>query len=339
MKYFEIEISDTLTSFVFYNVILNELHYFLKKEHFGTTLVLNMSKCRKIDPLVIPNLLIVGCIIKEYTGVKPYIFIENTLETRSLKRYLYDINFVFLAKKSDIFEFDNSIEWGLAPRKMDELNATLFFSSEESEEETWERISKSMIEFSDKYLQDYKLQIGNYLTGNLILNLCREIIENAKKHGNSLSFLTFQYNYSDEKVKIAISDSGVGFLHTVNDGLNTGRIDYKISNFEIDNQAKAIFQGVFSRKNSELYGLYNTIRLTLESGGIVRIHSMDTQVIFTSKLLKYFQSNDLDINEFINQKSFEYNIRYDKKYAGVHIEYEIVLPKRKVKYINNGVRK
>lgn len=339
MVYYEIEISNSLTSYKFYNEVLPNLHIFFKSDHIGKRLVFNLTNCKKIDGLVIPNLLLVGFIIKEYTGEKPVFYIEDILESGKIKSYLHNIGFILLSKKLQIYEFDYSIDCGLSERNMDVLNSTLYFSQDESQEDTWYKINREMEGFATKYLYLYDNKYSLAKNDNLMVDLCHEIIENAKSHGKSFSFLTFQYNFKEEKVKISISDSGVGFLNTVTKGIESGRIGYKIKDFTIKDEIEAIIQGVFSRKSSRIYGLYSTIKMTIEKGGIVRIHSMDSQVVFTNRLLEYFNNSDLNVNKLMSDKNFDFNIRREKKYAGVHIEYEIPLQKAEIKYAKDGGRR
>jgi hypothetical protein len=334
MNNHEIKIDNYFTSYVFYNNFLEELHHFFRGDFKETQVIINLTHCLKIDALIIPNLLLVGKIIKEYTNVTPYLYIADMLQTGDLKRYLKDINFISIAKLYKLYEFDYSIDCGLPPSKMDNLNKTIYFPYETNSQIIWDEITKVMELFSKKYLYKYKVifnkdEIEN--TGNILMNICSQLVDNAREHGESISIMTIQYNYSEEKVKISISDMGNGFKKTVNRNLSNGRIEYGLGFNSTNDELKAIIQGVFSRKNSTVYGIYNTIKTTAENDGIVRIHSRDSQVIFTSKL--WDELNKFDYQTVLKDKKWKKNFRKVNKYQGVHIEYEIPLVKTEVQYI------
>ena len=122
--------------------------------------------------------------------------------------------------------------------------------------------------------------------------LCKELVENAKLHGKSFAFTTIQYNYKHERVYVSIADCGKGFITSMNSQLTSAEPNeenHKVFNDEFD----AIVHGIYKRNNKP-YGIYKVIKDTLLNGGTVRIHSMNTQIILTEKLLDTILSGDAE---------------------------------------------
>lgn len=311
-----IHLEGNLTSYVFYNEVLGKLHnYYIDGEN--KQLLFDFSQVNTIDPSVIPNLLCVGYIVAESTGIPPKIYIPNNISSGCLKRYLFDIQFITYAEKYGLYYFDDSIYGGLSESTMDKLNTTILFNLGETEQESWNKIRQYSLNFTNKFLSKYNSYI---YPDNLILELSREIVENSKMHGNSFCFMTIQYNYSRERVYIAYSDCGKGFLNSFK---NKGRV--------AENELDAIVKGIFLRYERP-FGLYSVIKKTITSGGIVRIHSNKDQLILTQNLCLPFElaNSDVDMTSILSLDQFKNNVRRNLKFSGVHIEIEIPLAKEEV---------
>lgn len=147
---------------------------------------------------------------------------------------------------------------------------------------------------------------------NDITEFLSEIIMNCKQHAHSFSFTTLHAKYSAKKIYISVSDFGCGFLNTI------------ASDLYCKDEVEAILCGVYKRKESKVYGLYNIIRRVLEYNGKVRIHSNSEQLIFTPKILTSFLKNELLKNDNFKK----YNIKRNVPFSGVHIEIELPLERR-----------
>lgn len=311
-----IHFDGNLTSYTFYNELLGKLHNYFEDRN-NEQLVFDFSQVKLIEPIVIPNLLCVGYIINTSTGNPPKIFIPDNISAGHLKRYLFDINFIYFASKYGLFTFDDTILGGLAESNMDKLNNTILFHQDETEQESWDKICYYSQKFINKYLKDFDSYIA---PTNLILELSREIVENSKDHGKSFCFMTIQYNYSREKVYIAYSDCGHGFLQSF---LN--------KNIMVKSEIEAIIEGIFLRYQKP-FGLYSVIHKTLSLGGIVRIHSNQDQLVLTrNTMLSLDVSNSAaDLKKILLSEKHTKNIRRNLKFSGVHIEIEIPLSKEEV---------
>lgn len=311
-----IHLDGNLTSYVFYNEVLGKLHnYYIEGK--DKQLVFDFSQVKTIDPAVIPNLLCVGHIVTNSTGIAPKIFIPNNISAGKLKRYLYDIQFITYAQKYGFFSFDDSIWAGMSESNMDKLNTTVFFGKSETEQESWSKIQRYCRRFSNKFLERY----NSYITPvNLILELSKEIVENSKEHGESFCFMTLQYNYSREKVYISYSDCGKGFFNSL-----------KSKELSVENELDAIVNGVYLRYEKP-YGLYSVIKKTIASGGVVRIHSNKDQLILTQNMTLPFEISNTDsiMKKLLSSDYLKNNIRKNLKFSGVHIEIEIPLSKGEV---------
>ena len=311
-----IHFDGNLTSYTFYNELLGKLHnYFIEGK--DQQLVFDFSQVKLVEPIVIPNLLCVGYIIRTSTGNPPKIFIPDNISAGYLKRYLFDINFTNYAKEYGLFSFDDTVFGGLSESNMDKLNNTILFHQDETEQESWDKICYYSQKFVNKYLKDYDSYIA---PTNLILELSREIVENSKGHGKSFCFMTIQYNYSREKVYIAYSDCGQGFLKS-----------FSNKRIVVKNEIESIIEGIFLRYQKP-FGLYSVIQKTLSLGGIVRIHSNQDQLVLTpnTMLSLDISNNSSDLKKILLSEQYKNNVRRNLKFSGVHIEIEIPLSKEEV---------
>lgn len=319
MGTYTIALSGNITSKVFYDIILNELHmYFLEKINLQKRLVFDFSEVNSIDSLVIPNLLCIGYAIKNATAYPPIFFIPQSQHHGKIKRYLIDINFYKIAKKFKLYEFDNYFDCGLEGKKLNKINRTEYFDFSESDQETYAKINYIFKEFKLRYLKPFTNYNIHSDSDNDLVRFCMEIILNCRIHGGSFCFLTMQYNDYLKMMNISISDYGIGFKNSlIRSGEFTENIDF-ISEYE------SIIRGIFKRKDSEIYGLYNVLDKITTRDGVMRIHSMDTQLIITKYLYNNIKKDTLEeIIKYKNDDKFKNNVKSDLKYKGVHIEIEI----------------
>lgn len=310
---FYIEIPRDLTSYEFYNNIVCQKNKIKVEEK--SNIFLDFSKTLMVEPLVIPNLLCMGYELKRKFNKVANIYIPDTSYSGKLKNYFYEINFTKYAQKFELFNFVSSPYGGLEGKQIDPICGSLYFEVEDTIDNINRKIEKCIIPFTDEYLYRFQsvreCEQGIYYV-NEIAEFLEEIIVNCKQHAKSFSFTTLHAKHSIKKIYVSVSDFGCGFSNTINGGLPY----YD----EID----AILSGVYKRKESKVYGLYNVVRRVLNFGGKVRIHSNNAQIIFTPKIL----------NEFINDKLIEYqgfqkyNLKRNIPFNGVHIELELPLERR-----------
>jgi hypothetical protein len=338
LNYYDISIEGNLTSYVFYNTLLKKLHDYYKEDG-KNQLIFDFSNLKTIEALVIPNLLCIGYIIKQNSGLAPGIYIADNINTGYLKKYINDIGFVSFAEKFNLFKFQDSIKDGLDGKEMDRLNTTIFFDRSEDEGTTWFNILNSTKGFADKYLSEFNIYDGDENPNNLIVEICKEVVENSKKHGKSFAFMTLQYNYRREKVYIAISDCGIGFKNSINEKIENKNLENQITENNVSDEIQGIIQGIYARAKSKTYGLYNVIAKTLYKEGTVRIHSMDTQLVLTENLFWKMSQPDkpASLVKIISNDEVKQNVRSNLKYGGVHIEIEIPLRRSEINRTGDGL--
>lgn len=313
MSTFFIEIPRDLTSYEFYNNILPQESN--QRIQGAENIVLDFSKTYRIEPLVIPNLLGFGYEIRKKYNNTAQIYIPETSYAGALKNYLNEIEFTKYVNKYGLFQFISSPYGGMQGKKIDPMCGTLYFDVNNSMDEIIRGLEYYIAPFAEEYLYNFKSEKQNskgIYYRNEITQFLEEIITNCKLHAKSFSFTTLHAKYSVKKIYISVSDFGCGFSNTIN--------QFHKNNDEIS----AIMEGIYKRRESKVYGLYNVIKRILEYEGKVRIHSNSVQVIFTPRILKSFINGNLCKDESF----YKYNIKRDMLFEGVHIEIELPLERR-----------
>lgn len=321
-------------------------YYFLNRINTLTIektqkIVLDFSETRRIDPIVIPNLLLIGKKIKEDYRKKAIIYLPDTITAGSLKNYLEQIGFIRYAYKYDLFEFYYNPYGGMEGKKIDPLCRTVYFdgSTEKSSYDIIRsKINRKIQPFAERYLSRFEHFVdtddGNGMYQNDIIEIIYEMNKNCLDYSGSASFTTFHSRYRDNTINIAISDLGKGFkssfLEKKNDPDKYHRYnEYQLSLLEKEYKCEleAIIDGINWERKSKIYGLASIIREILELGGWVRIHSNDTQVILTEEYADDIINGNLLNNQIFVKENVKKNIFFD----GVHIEIVMPLQRRNVK--------
>ena len=236
-----IAVDGNLTSFVFYNEVLAQLHNYFT-ENNQSRILFDFSLVKMIDPLVLPNLLCTGFWISNHRGIPAKIFIPGSQTFASLRTFLDRTRFVELAQTYNLFEFDDSISGGLKetafrttlnrlelfqiayqPMKERTAGGADFLPEidvEQTKAKVWSQLKSSFVPFINEFLiknaDEYILAHKKGISSDL-LSFCRELIENALLHGLSFCFLNMQYSPSfGKRIKISISDCGMGFKRSIN---------------------------------------------------------------------------------------------------------------------------
>lgn len=318
-----ISISRYLSSVEFYDTLLKQV-LFLKQYHRSDNpIVLDFSETKKIEPLVISNLLCLGKYVLRETGTQMNVRIPETIQAGKLKFYLNEIGFTNLAFNK-IYTFENSPYNGMEGKQLDPLCGCLHFPSDLTKSEIINGINGYVAPFTNKYLNNYlEFSQEEEIYVNKIDHFLYEIIDNCRKHGESDSFMTIHARYSDRTIYIAVSDLGVGFFNSW-DKREKDEADKKAESYVLkgktpSNELEGILCGIYKRKESKIYGLYNIIVQTLGLNGTIRIHSNDIQMIFTPRLFK-FMDNPLTL---MDGKFYKYNVKRNIQFKGVHVEMEI----------------
>lgn len=317
-----ISVSRYLTSFDFYGRLLKQADHLRRYHRSDNPIIFDFSETNKIEPLVVPNLLCLGKVIMGESGSKAVLRIPETLRAGRLKFYMDQVGFSDLAYNK-IFAFENSPYNGMEGKAIDPLCGSLQFSKELSRDEIINEILGYVAPFSREYLDEFV----EYLEGedyvNKVDHFLYEIADNCRIHGESDSFLTIHARYSDRRVYVAVSDTGKGFLESWNNREKSdedkGTEGFVLKDAAPADEKESILCGVYKRKDSRIYGLYNIIRQTLELNGTLRVHSNNTQIVFTPRMLESLKAGHL-----LNDETFlKWNVRQTAEFEGTHIEMEI----------------
>lgn len=236
---YRIVIDGNLTSYVFYNEVVAQLHNYFSKD-IQSRILFDFSQVKSIDALVLPNLLCTGYWIKQHRGAPAKIFIPGNLASVPLRTFLERTRFVELAQIYGLFELDEDISGGLKDMvSRSTLNKLALFqivyeeasTSEQvdidvskTKEFAWEQLKKTFVPFistflqksTDQYVQTHRKEISSDL-----LSFCKELIENALLHGRSFCFFDMQYSSArGQQIKLSISDCGMGFKRSINADCN-----------------------------------------------------------------------------------------------------------------------
>lgn len=303
-----IDIPRDLTSYEFFTNVLPKIVNAEEVE-----IVLDMSNTKRIEPLVIPNLLCLAYREKIESQKKLILSIPDTVSGGMVKNYLHEIGFTKYAYKFGLFDFQYNPYGGLEGKQIDPICGTLVFNADDSKDAIYRGVDRCITPFSEAYLSRFQIfDAEQSMFINEITEFLEEIILNCKIHAKSFSITTLHANYSSKKIYIAVSDIGCGFFSS-------------LENINIRNEKEAILEGVYKRKDSKIYGLFNVIRRVLDYGGKVRIHSNDTQIIFTPRI-----KNEFILGRLQELDSFQkYNVKNTAYFDGVHIEIEMPLEKDK----------
>lgn len=339
----EYKVGEILSSREFYNMV-DVIDAILKKNEIFT---LDFSEVNSIDAVTIPNLLFLGKYIEDKTSNIPYIRLGDDLYSGYLKNYLFNIGFYRLSKRYYYYENDDEKYSGFMGKNMNGLNTTEFFSYKSGLEEAQRKLFDNIYPFIKKYFK--KFTINNNETksdeafnalafdNNTVAMFMSQMIDNSFRRGKSDAIITVQINYKKQRVYLSVADSGMGFLKAQVTNMNNngdfiskedeGDPGYNIIGRLPCNEVEAVLVGIYKRKDSQTYGLYNIIKMVMELKGVIRIHSNNVQYILTERLKDYFLDGQLST---VLQKSKGYNIRETRTFKGAHIEIELPFDTMKI---------
>ena len=324
-----IKSTSKLTSFIFYTQILPQLHTHFIDNH-ENKVFFDFSNVDRINPLVIPNLLNVGEVIKTYYNDPPDIFIPWDIKLLS---YLADMNFFYLLRHHNLFKLDERFIGGYpTSRQISDICYAFYLPLGISKEELF---TKHLSNYFELISRSY-----NETDTVNILSVITELCHNGCNHSSSRCFASFQVN-KNKKFQFSVSDSGIGYFTSFvaklakNETLWTLNRSNPFQSRE-DNNINAILEAIFYRYRSQRQGIFDVFKLILPLGGVVRIHTDNTQMIFTQSNFETYLSSTItlkiigDIIQDFKRKNIESaDTAYSPlritnyKFDGVHIEIEI----------------
>lgn len=334
--FMEYKMANIVSSREFYRMI-DELNRTL---HEGENCILDFTSISRIDALVIPNLILLGRLIESKTKFIPYIRLGEDLSAGYLKNYLAQIGFYSLSEPFYYYENPYGKYGGLIGKRMDKRNTTECFSFLDGEAIARRRLFYNILPYLDFYLNEfniYKSEDVNPLNiasfnNNIIAKFLEQMIDNTFEYGECDAYVTVQTNYKMNRIYLSISDYGFGFYKSImgekNSKLFSDNNDDDVDGYNVlkrqpVNEFEAILIGMYKRKNSKTYGLFNVIKKVLQYKGVIRIHSNDSQIILDEDATGSF----IDESLARVKKVSRYNFIETSIFNGVHIEIELPLKK------------
>ena len=147
-----IDVPYDFTSYEFYSNILPQIKISGEEE-----IVLDMSFTRRIEPLVIPNLLCLAYQRKNECGIILKLLIPDTATGGLIRNYLNEIGFTKYAIRTGLFEFIQDPYGGLEGKKIDPICGTLVFNASDSRDDIYRGVDMCITPFSEEYLARFQI--------------------------------------------------------------------------------------------------------------------------------------------------------------------------------------
>ena len=286
-------------------------------------ITLDMSECSWLENVIIPDVLVLGEIIRSNYGKILSLFLpKHGKDIHRLKSYLNDIKFV------EIAEWENNIdvqyitysEAEVIERILPDYCITRMYkidaeglSHEErkrKEEIIVEQIGNDILnrymELFQKYLAQF-FYIKETEKGSLVFNTIQtfiiQISINAIVHGHRKVFVTMQANVKEKICTVSISDNGDGITEGIREKYKKGikmtltaRDTFERYN-SFHQDILACIEAIAYRYDDKIYGLYNVFLQVMEEQGEIHIHTNNALLLFKQDC-KVFIENVQSKNEF-----------------------------------------
>lgn len=339
-----IEFQDSVNNLSIYNDTLLKLNEYYKSHNRNDLIELSFQQVKWLDALSIPNLMIIGTILKLF-------------HKKSIPLYLpYDLRLVNFLRCSNFFEISDLPFLNLFDYNEELVNQSGFFIDKEYRdkhkihyykpdlsyynilEEEQQQIKRSEVYQAVRYgivpnqyqeiLQDQELLNNEEM--NILLDVFSEIICNSILYSQSISYSFLQTGKFGSS--IAISDAGIGFKQSFEKKLGfkneilekyKTKLDTKL--FEDFLYIIEILNYSMKQQRRNLWSLKNII---VNNGGILRIHYNSTQIIFNSSRCSGCRKNaesciECFLNKFYSDKKISSLRIFPVNLRGIHIEVEL----------------
>jgi hypothetical protein len=349
-SYYQISVdAENLTSYVFYEQLLPRVHeYFV--EGRSKTPIINLTNVRRISPFALPNLIVLGLLLKKEMGAP--VALDFTWNPK-LVTYLNQMSFFDLVRKNNAYSFDEGQAGGIDGQYViSNLCQMVSVQRGDDEDEDNDDSAPVLRRLARDYKEQLRKELPDGISTDTVLNVLAEICHNGVKHsGAEKCFASFQVHRGG-MFQISVSDGGIGLYKSFCKKLDSYKADPKavpnpLKIFQVDEMAitdgmehlRSILEAVFFRKMNSakpIYGIHSVLNDILPLGGIVRVHTSNTQIVFTQKNYKnYIQRELTDAvlielkSEFMRRRDFAKSDQYSplrvrsSKLSGVHVEIEI----------------
>ncbi len=339
-----IYLTEDVNNLWIYSDLLVQFNKYYQNHKKEDLIKISFENVKWLDSLSIPNILIIGTILKVFHKESIPIALP------------YDLRLVNFLKCSNFFNVSNLPFLNLFEYDEELVNEASFFINKEyrdkhkihyykpdlnyynllTEEE--QQVARSEMYQAIRYgvvPNDYReviqdKQLLNVEEIDILLDIFSEIICNSILYSKSISYSFLQtgkYNSS-----IAISDAGIGFKKSLAQKSNFDYYIYKKYSKQLDTNIYEDFlymiEVLYYSMNQNRRNLWSLKNIIVNCGGTLRIHYNSTQIIFNSSRCAGCRKSAEDcircfLDRFYeNQKVSALRI-FPGKLRGVHIEVEI----------------
>lgn len=343
---------DEAEFFDAYNLIMKRV-----EDISETEIVFDISECGWIENVVIPDILVMGEILKYKYRKKLVLFLpKHGKAIKRIKSYLNDIRFVDIAEWEDNIDVEYVVydRDERAKRIIPDYCMTTSYKIEIenlSNEERKKKEERIVRQIEQDVLNNYMELFQKYLSqffyaeaaddGNIPFNSIQvfiiQISINAIVHGHKKVFVTMQANIDEKLCTISVSDNGIGITEGIREKYRSG-IRMSLVARDTFEKLKPFHQDIVSviealayRYNDKLYGLYNIFLQVLDEQGEIHIHTNNALLLFKGSCINYLD-NARNKDEFA-LGLYNYLIRNKKNairtkyFQGTHIKLLIPIKK------------
>jgi hypothetical protein len=290
MEYYIVRFPQKISTFNLYFEILPQINKFINCSIYKSKrLFLDWGIVDIVNPLVIPDLLVMGKWIKKVCGKSAVLYIP-TKET--LLSYLDNVKFLQYNNDDEIYEVLEEYIGGYLPKK-DPNKKTYHIEYNYTEDMIWNVMGTVQDSFSAIY--DKWENNNSIIVMNMIWNFC----VNSTRHGKTDCYVTFQNLKSIQKFMVSVSDWGTGIYTSMYERACKDEImnlhfmtPKKLIELKNDKyrELHAIMEAIFYRSDTPDFGIYDAVSETVKRKGIIRISSNDTRVVITDNFYNNFVS-------------------------------------------------
>lgn len=342
MRETKLDFDERITSLAVYEKFLPKLNKWYRSGENIDDPVIDLFNVKWIDALAIPNILVMGSIMRIFHKKPVRLILPNDLRTINFMR---TSNFFLISDLGNARLFDYDIEEvnraefyineeNRAEHKIHYYKPELLYYSLETEEEQL-KYRAAMYENIRYVIAPYKyrqvLMDKRVLSENevdVLLDVISEIICNSILYSKSISYSFIQTD--KYKSIFSISDSGIGFKKSLENKKNLNRYLYNkykdISEYNDLEDFITILDVLYYSMKQDRRNLWQLKEIIVNRGGTLRIHNNSTQVVFTANKCAGCNKRADECFECLldaYKKGYS-NVRIFKaKLRGVHIEVEL----------------
>lgn len=337
---------DEKEFFRLYTTIVNNI----KDTEPNEKVILDITKCSWIGNVVVPDILVLGEILKQHYKRRLSLFLpKHGNETQRIKSYLNDIRLVDIAEWEDNVDVDYIAydRYEKVNRILPDYCLTSSYKIEtqnmpdkrrkEKEEEIINLIKQDVLnkymELFQKYLSQFfyiKKIDGENVVFNVIQTFIIQISVNAIVHGQRKVFVTMQANMKDKLCTVSVSDNGIGITEGIRAKYEKG---IKMSLVAKDTFEKhdpyhqdilAAIEALAYRYNDKIYGLYSVFLQVMDEGGEIHLHTNNALLLIKEECKRYIESarnkDDFALGLYNYFRSCEDRVVKTECFFGTHMK-------------------